>query len=118
MQSPAKNVKEAGSGIRNLSVKGLCPHSLALLCVVLAKLAIKGARLLLELRADVASDDGGTADCQEDGDDPGSFLLVGVWGVSMGGCGAYLGAAAALTMGSILKDVGGFLEVVVVVVKW
>lgn len=71
MRLPAKNVKEAGSGIGNLSVKGLCPHSLALLCVVLAELAIKGARLVLELIADVGADDGGTANGQEDGDDPG-----------------------------------------------
>lgn len=71
MQSPAKNVKEAGSGVGDLSVKGLCPHSLALLCVVLTKVAIKGARLVLELGADEGADDGGTADGQEDGDDPG-----------------------------------------------
>lgn len=73
MRLPAKNVKEAGSGVGNLAVKSLCPHSFALLCVVLAKLAIKGARLGLELGADVGADDGGTANGQEDGDDPGVF---------------------------------------------
>jgi hypothetical protein len=67
---PAKDIKQTSSVIRHRTIKRLCPHILALGCVVLAEVAVECAWLIGELGADVASYNGDASHCDEDWKDP------------------------------------------------